>query len=358
MTDITVNLGVDDNIGVTGATIVEAIRKYNAAADVNRSVDSFATGGVIRSRQPRERNRKPERRSCFGHIEIRTQPDGKLGLHGYAAVFDSESYGETVKRSAFNRTLGQRDNVRLLVNHEGVPLASTGAGTMTLEVDDRGLVVDAPDLDPANPDVARLVSAMGRGDIDQMSFMGIFHDSPKVDGVRELREVELWDVSVVTFPWYEDTAVALKSARSVEGGTFTDDDRRAVGRAALTIRTAPAGTTSWSDRTMAVWDAIEAATESYVYVVDIGDGWAVYCSYADFDSLYQVDWSADDVGNVTTGAPVLVAATYVPAGDPAAASVPEPDVDDAGPVVEANGLSLATARAYALAGRVPPVLPV
>src|SRR4051812_2428188 len=101
-------------------------------------------------------------------IEVREADDGSINLRGYAAVFDSESYGEVVKAGAFNRTIAQGDNVRLLVNHDGIPLATTKSGTLTLSVDDTGLVAEAKGLDPANPTVQKLTSAMKRGDIDQM----------------------------------------------------------------------------------------------------------------------------------------------------------------------------------------------
>jgi uncharacterized protein len=155
-----------------------------------------------------------ERRLASGSFEIRKSPDGKtVGVRGYAAVFDSVAYGEVIRSSAFNRTIAQRDNVRLLVNHEGVPLASTKSGTMSIGVDERGQWFDAPALDLANPDVQRLVSAMERGDIDQCSFAGYFNDAPEVDGLREVREVTLVDNSIVTYPWYEETTVGLTGDR-------------------------------------------------------------------------------------------------------------------------------------------------
>lgn len=157
-----------------------------------------------------------ERRLFDASIEVRKRDDGTVGLRGYAAVFDSPAHGEVVKRSAFNRTLAQRDNVRLLVNHDGVPLASTKAGTMTLSVDERGLLVDVPELDMSNPTAQELVSAMSRGDIDQMSFAFTAYDDPIVDGVRELREVKLFDTSVVTYPWYDATEVGLVGDRDMD----------------------------------------------------------------------------------------------------------------------------------------------
>jgi HK97 family phage prohead protease len=80
-----------------------------------------------------------------------------------------------------------------------------------LEEDERGLRVEA-DLDPSNPDAARIISAMKRGDISQMSFaFRTIKDSFNADrSVRELREVQLFDVSVVTFPAYEETVAELR----------------------------------------------------------------------------------------------------------------------------------------------------
>jgi HK97 family phage prohead protease len=158
-----------------------------------------------------------ERRSFQAEIEVRTAPDGTVGIRGYAAVFDSPAHGEVIRSSAFNRSLAQRDSIVALVNHEGVPIASTKAGTMTVTVDERGLLMDIPSLDMGNPTVQELVSAMSRGDIDQMSFAGYFLDAkPNADNLREVREVKLVDVSVVTTPWYEDTTVALTGGRNAE----------------------------------------------------------------------------------------------------------------------------------------------
>jgi HK97 family phage prohead protease len=83
-----------------------------------------------------------------------------------------------------------------------------------LEEDSRGLKVEA-DLDPSNPDAARIISAMKRGDISQMSFaFRTIKDWWNSDrSVRELREVQLFDVSIVTFPAYEETVAELRSAQ-------------------------------------------------------------------------------------------------------------------------------------------------
>jgi HK97 family phage prohead protease len=168
-----------------------------------------------------------ERRISFADFEVRDGVDGTVGLRGYAAMFEHVAHGEMVGRAAFNRTLQQRDNVRLLINHDGVPIASTKSGTMTLSTDERGLVVDVPALDMSNPTVQELVSAMRRGDIGEMSFAFEAKDAPMVDGVRELREVKLFDVSVVTYPWYDTTSVELNFDKArMAFRALSEDERR------------------------------------------------------------------------------------------------------------------------------------
>ena len=156
---------------------------------------------------------KVERRSVEAGWEIRQSPDGKVGLRGYAAMFDSPAHGEVIRSSAFTKTLAEQADVRLLVNHEGVPIARTKSGTLLLSVDERGLLMEAPDLDPNNPTVMELQSAMARGDIDGASFafVPVRENYDAETRTREILECRLMDVSVVTYPWYESTSVGLKS---------------------------------------------------------------------------------------------------------------------------------------------------
>jgi len=157
---------------------------------------------------------------AFTNLEARQDGEGNK-LIGYASVFDSPSepmpFVEYVRRGAFAKTLNDGADVRLLIDHEGVPLARTKSGTLMLEEDDRGLRVEAS-LDPANPDAARVISAMKRGDISQMSFaFRTIKDSWNSDrSVRELKEVQLYDVSVVTFPAYEETVAEIRSGQTAQ----------------------------------------------------------------------------------------------------------------------------------------------
>ena len=155
-------------------------------------------------------------------IERRAEGD-PIGFKGHAAVFDkptwigSKRWGfrEQVAPGAFAKTIKEAD-VRFLVNHDpNYLLARNKSGTLTLAEDKTGLAVDA-DMAPVSytNDIAVL---MERGDLTQMSFaFETVKDSWELDDdeneLRTLLEVKLWDVSVVTYPAYEETDAGLRGA--------------------------------------------------------------------------------------------------------------------------------------------------
>ena len=159
----------------------------------------------------KEMNRQTENRSfTFSAVEQRNDDDkDTLLFTGYASVFNKGygvrdqqgTYTEIIKPGAFKKTLQEQDDVRFLVNHDGIPLARTSSGTLQLEEDDYGLFVRA-ELDPANPTVAEIASAMKRGDLNEMSFaFAAIRDEFDATGEnRSVTEAKLFDVSVVTYP--------------------------------------------------------------------------------------------------------------------------------------------------------------
>lgn len=142
-----------------------------------------------------------------------------LRIGGYAAQFNKEATGlsfrEVIAPGAFTRTLDSGEPVFLLVNHDtdNLPLASTQSGTMSLRQDETGLYMEA-DLDPNNPRAQELASAVSRGDVSKMSFA--FTVAPGGDtreaGLRTLQDLNLFEVSVVTWPAYDATTVGMRTA--------------------------------------------------------------------------------------------------------------------------------------------------
>jgi HK97 family phage prohead protease len=119
---------------------------------------------------------------------------------------------EKIAPGAFRKTLSETPDVRLLVNHEGLPMARTKNGTMRLSEDDKGLFFEA---ELANTQEARdLYTLVERGDVDQMSFAFrvIRQNWSKDRSERTLTEVSLsdGDVSIVTYPAYTATSVEAR----------------------------------------------------------------------------------------------------------------------------------------------------
>lgn len=143
----------------------------------------------------------------------------KRKLVGHAAVFDSPAliggqFTEQIARGAFTQSIIKND-IRALFNHDAAcVLGRVSAGTLKLSQDNVGLRVeiDIPDTALAR-DLAVLVE---RGDISGMSFGFRVVDEDWNDEVwpplRVIREIDLFEVSVVTFPAYESTDVALRVA--------------------------------------------------------------------------------------------------------------------------------------------------
>jgi HK97 family phage prohead protease len=180
-----------------------------------------------------------ERRDVAGKVEIREAGSGGLSLTGYASVTNTPypiqdfmgEFQETIRTGAFAKSVAERDDVRLLLNHDGAPLARTKSGTMTLAEDSTGLLVDAPQLDGASPLVQTIRSAMNRGDLDEMSFgFQVMRQDWSPDySQRDILEVKLFDVSVVTFPANDATSASLRSALRSAGPGI----RRQVGEARI-----------------------------------------------------------------------------------------------------------------------------
>lgn len=144
--------------------------------------------------------------------------DGNLYIEGYFAVFGSEyrmweNAIETIDEDAFDDTLD--GDIRALVNHDStLVLGRTTAGTLILRVDRVGLWGSIT-INQADQDAMNLYERVKRGDVSQCSFgFDIVDQSTEVmengTTVWKLRKVKLYEVSVVTFPAYEDTSVEAR----------------------------------------------------------------------------------------------------------------------------------------------------
>jgi hypothetical protein len=139
-------------------------------------------------------------------------------IEGYFAVFNSvyemwPGITESVDSHAFDQTLA--DDIRALIDHRThLVLGRNKSGTLELKVDSRGLWGRIK-INQSDQDAQNLYARVDRGDVDQCSFgFDIVAEEVTVnpDGSAHwiLKTVKLYEVSVVTFPAYEDTAVTAR----------------------------------------------------------------------------------------------------------------------------------------------------
>jgi HK97 family phage prohead protease len=137
-------------------------------------------------------------------------------LHGHAIVFgnlslDLGGFRERIAPAAVDRLLGERSDLRALWNHNpDRPLGRVTAGTLKLAKDAKGLRVEIYPPSWA----AGYVESVRRGDVTQMSFaFRAISDEWRMEGgqaIREVTDMEVSEVSVVTFPAYPTTDVGAR----------------------------------------------------------------------------------------------------------------------------------------------------
>ena len=163
-----------------------------------------------------------ERRYLSNRAEVRagSSEGGERKISGYAAKFNTRSepmgdWFEEISPKAFNRALKNNVDCRALFNHDpNFILGRTKSSTLRLSVDSTGLryEVTPPNVEWANS----LITSMSRGDVDQASFAFVATDEDwrvEKDGtvVRTLLDVDLYDVSVVTYGAYSSATSQVRS---------------------------------------------------------------------------------------------------------------------------------------------------
>ncbi|WP_404466547.1 HK97 family phage prohead protease [Planococcus rifietoensis] len=156
-------------------------------------------------------------RSVSADLKTRNEEDEKV-IEGYFAVYNTETElwpgaYESIASGAFDNTLG--NDIRALINHDtSLVLGRNKSGTVELKVDSRGLWGRIK-INEFDSDAVNLYERVKRGDVDQCSFgFNILSEETdfRDDGTVKwiLKEIDLHEISVVTFPAYEATGVQAR----------------------------------------------------------------------------------------------------------------------------------------------------
>ena len=160
-------------------------------------------------------------RSLQTELKTRVEPDAQdMYIEGYFAVFNRQTElwpgaFEEIAPGAFDETLG--NDIRALINHDTtLVIGRNKAGTLELKVDSYGLWGRVK-INPNDSDAVNLYERVKRGDVDQCSFgFNILEEITdwRDDGTVKwtITKIDLHEVSVCTFPAYEDTGVQARQA--------------------------------------------------------------------------------------------------------------------------------------------------
>lgn len=145
-------------------------------------------------------------------------------ISGYFSVFGSDyqiadGLSESIDPHAFDNTLN--GDIRALTDHDStLVLGRTTNGTLELKVDDHGLWGKIR-INPKDTDAMNLYERVKRRDVSQCSFgFEIVKEESEVRSDNSIhwtiKEVNLWEVSCVTFPAYSETSIGIRSKQAEE----------------------------------------------------------------------------------------------------------------------------------------------
>ena len=133
--------------------------------------------------------------------------DGEEGIFtGYAATFSDtpDSYGDIIERGAFKKTLKERfKRIKILWNHY---ILEPIGKPIEMAEDDHGLLIKGK-LSLGVQRAREVLSLMKDGVITEMSIGYDTIKQTRVEGIRHLQEIKLWDTSPVTFAANPDALI-------------------------------------------------------------------------------------------------------------------------------------------------------
>jgi uncharacterized protein len=157
----------------------------------------------------------------FAHDMKKLALDGTF--EGYASIFNRRDMGsDVVLPGAFRTSLQARGatGIRMLFQHD--PAQPIGVWERLYE-DARGLYARGR-LTTEVAKAREVLALMRTGAIDGLSigFRAVKGRRDARTGIRNLAEIDLWEISIVTFPMLPEARVASVKARAFAGSTPTE----------------------------------------------------------------------------------------------------------------------------------------
>jgi len=142
---------------------------------------------------------------------------------GYASLFETEDLGrDVIAPGAFRETLAERGaaGVRMLFQHK----PDEPIGTWQELVEDRRGLYARGRLAIGVARAREVLALMRAGAIDGLSigFRAVRTRRDRTRGVRRIEKIDLWEISIVTFPMLPDARVESVKAGPFEGRTPTE----------------------------------------------------------------------------------------------------------------------------------------
>lgn len=199
-------------------------KKKEGMSNKDAEAAAFKQAGGVVSDKKEINMENIERRYC-SELRIESQGD-EMAIGGYAALFNTVSHNlggfkEKIAPGAFARSLGEGADVKALFNHDPSRiLGRIKNGSLSVQEDERGLKWRAV-LNPVNPDHKALYENVKSNLISDCSFAFTVasggddwqEESGNEDwfAMRTLKDVNLMDVSAVTWPAYPGTSVGARA---------------------------------------------------------------------------------------------------------------------------------------------------
>jgi HK97 family phage prohead protease len=175
----------------------------------------------MKMKKKQQPNQREIRTVAATELRVATREDGSKVVSGYAITYNSQSvdlggFTEIVAPGALTRTLKDNPDVLCLRDHKSeLLLGRTIAETLTLDDQPTGLhfICTLPNTSAGND----LAESLSRGDISGCSFgFSVANDTWTDDAqgniIRTLLDIDLYEISITSFPAYPATSAALRTA--------------------------------------------------------------------------------------------------------------------------------------------------